>query len=209
MSEQNGDTLAHANRQHFKRRVFLVKNRFQILFALVPLAFFLLFLAASGFYLYKFIRGTLNYYIYQPHSRVENIWSEVAPAIFNVAAVGGGVFLLLLALWVWRRHHVLKTDIALLDRWAAGFDEKEGHDVMKTLRDRELRLLGARLVKAADHFHRWDRGVNEAREEFIAEARRLEHTPDEGFIEELALLSDRWKKLTEELNRVRVDERLS
>lgn len=192
-----------------KRRIFLVKNRFQTRFALFPLAFFLLFLIGAGGYLWWFINDTLNYYIYMPHCRIDNIWPEVSPAIVNTALVGGGAFLVALAAWTVSRYRPLKRDIAKVDEWSARFDPALGDALKAGIKDHEVRLLAARLVKAAERFEGWEKATGEARAEFLAAARKLEGLPDAEFIAGVAELRDKWRNLWDEVNHVRIDERFS
>lgn len=196
-------------RPKFQRRVFLVKNRFQVHFALFPIIFFVLFLLGGGAYLYWFIDETLNYYIYLPHCRLDNIWSEVAPAIGHVAAVGGGAFLLVLGLWTWRRYAGLRKDIARMEEWTATFDPKTADAFRAALDDREMQLMGLRFCEAAHRFDFWGAEVERLRVDFYQAARELRNTDDEHLIPALAELNLKWRNLWDEVNRVRIDERFS
>lgn len=193
----------------FRRRIFLVKNRFQFRFALLPLAFFALFLLGAGVYLWWFIDDTLNYFIYMPHCRIDNVWPEVSPAIVNTALVGGGAFLASLMVWTFIKYRPLKRDIANLDAWTEDFDPATGRAAIATMRDQEMRLLAERLVEGAERFAKWERGAGASREEVFEAARKLREADDAHFVAGLAELRDKWRNLWDEVNRVRVDERFS
>lgn len=208
MSHGHSHTTHHGL-PRFRRRIFLVKNRFQFRFALLPIGFFTLFLLGAGVYLWWFINDTLNYFIYMPHCRIDNIWPEVSPAIVNTALVGGGAFLASLMAWTFVKYRPLKKDIANLDEWTATFDPATGKAAAAAMKDQEMRLLAERLVEGAEHFSRWEGEASASREEFMSAARKLLDADDAHFIAGLAELRDKWRNLWDEVNRVRVDERFS
>ena len=210
MSNENpGHNHHHRGKLRFRRRIFLVKNRFQLQFALIPIVFFLLFLIGAAAYLYWFIDDTLNYFLFLPHCRLDNFWPEISPAIIHVAAAGGGAFLLVLALWSWRRFSRLKRDVHEVDLWAVGFKAEEGVRLMERVKDKEVRIIAERLVTAAEHFHKWEGELLARRQEFLAAAKELQNADDAHLIVGLADLRDKWRLLWDELNHVRIDERLS
>lgn len=199
----------HSKRPPFQRRIFLIKHRFQMLFVLYPLLFFTVFLLGSSYYLYSYIGDTLDYFMYLPHCRLDNMWPEITPGIINVVAVGGSSFLVFLGLWLWRKYHNLKTDIGKLEEWTAGFDAETGAALHDSLKEKEIRLLSRRLSEASQRFGQWEGEVEKRRAEFLESARKLEKADDAEFITLLADLRDKWRKLWDEVNHVRIDERLS
>lgn len=192
------------------RRIFLIKHRFQLRFALYPLLFLCLFLGGGALYLYYYIDETLSYFLYLPHCRVDNIWPEVSPAIMNLATVGGSAFLAALAVWVLFAYLRLVKDIKRLESWADGFDPGPAANLMTdSIRDGEVRALAHRLVDAAERFEEWDGNVARLKSEFLAGARALETSSDENLSAGLEELTLKWVALHDEINRVSVDERKS
>jgi hypothetical protein len=199
----------HTGPPPLRRRVFLIKHRFQFLFAVYPILFLLLFLVCGGIYLYFDISEILNYYKYSPHSTVDNLWFEISPSILKLAGVGGGVFLFVLALWVWLRFKRLKDDIILLSSWAIGFDGKDTESVITSLKEKEVKLLGEKLVCAALVFDGFDGEIATARGEFFTEVNRLKDLPDEELPMGIITLEDKYRILRDKINTIRIDEGLS
>ena len=192
-----------------RRRVFLIKHRFQLLFAFYPLLFFALFLLAGGVYLYDFIDETLSYYLYLPHCRADNIWPEISPAVLNVGLFGGAGFACVLGLWVWRKYARMRNDIAALEKWGQTFDPADANQLTGSLKEREVRALAHKLADAAERYADWEERIGARKEDFLKEAETLLAAPDDEFMAGVAVMRDKWLILWDEINHVRVDEGLT
>lgn len=191
-----------------KRRIFLIKHRFQLRFAFYPLLFLAVFMAGGAVYLYDYIDETLSYFIYLPHCRVDNIWPELTPAIGNLAAVGGTAFLAALAVWVLLAYARLVKDLKRLEEWADGFDPGEAAGVMTdSINDVEVRALAHRLVDAAEKFAEWDSRVSILKREFLEEAGKLTTAADAELVAGFEELNLKWVALKDEIGRVRINGR--
>lgn len=155
--------MAPDQRPHFLRRNYLIKQGFQARFALAPILFLTIFLAVAGVYLTSHLRETLEFHLYLPHSRLQNPWQEIWPAIRRTAAWGGGGFLLALGLWGWRRFGRLRRDLERLADWVAILHRDPLRD-LPALSDREVRLLGERLRAATAELEAWHRRARAAAE---------------------------------------------
>jgi len=151
--------MATDKRLPFRRRTFLIKHGFQIRFAVYPLLFLGVFLGLAGVYLYRHLQEVLGLQLYLPHSRLQDPWQVVAPALGRVAAWGGGAFLLALSAWVWGRFARLRRDLERLADWLNGLNRGETPEALPHLADREVRLLGEGLEASAQAFDVWRRNV--------------------------------------------------
>ena len=193
----------------YARRNFLVKHWFQVRFALLPISFLAIFLAAGGLYLNWNMRETLEFYLYLPHSRIQTPWEVVAPSLTRVTIWGGASFLLALALWGWRRFTRLQSDLEVLADWAARLPRASELDPLPAMGDAEVRSLGEGLRKAAESLRDWDRGVAETSAAFAQTVRALDSVAGEGLTEGLSAARAAWKTFQEDLSKVRVEEDLS
>ncbi len=184
----------------FRRRIYLVKHGFQMRFAAYPLVFLAGFLGASGVFLYRYLHERLRLQAYFSHSRLDNPWDLVAPAVGQVVVWGGTAFLVALAGWGWVRFRRLHRDLEAVSDWLA--DRTRLGDVADppALDETEVRILAERLSEATRTFAAWEREAGEkaARAVSAAEA----HGPASA--EATAALD----ALRAAVGRVRVDEGL-
>jgi hypothetical protein len=145
----------------FRRRTFLVRRTFQVRFAAYPIAFLALFLALAGGYLYIHLREVLHLQVYLPHSRLQDPWQVLTPALGRVALWGGGALLVVLSGWVWIRFARLRRDLDQLTDWLNLLGREEAAGAPPRLRDPEVRALGERMGDAAGIFDAWRQGVAE------------------------------------------------
>lgn len=189
----------------FRRRTFLVKHGFQVRFAVYPLLLLTAFLLAAGVYLYDHLGQVLRLQLYLPHSRLGNPWELVSPALYRVAAWGGGAFLLALAVWVWRRFSRLRRDLDGLAEWVDTLGPGATPPGLPRLADREVRALGEGLLDAGRQFEAWEGRVRTAGEGL---ARAAARTAEEGWGGGAADLRRAWRDLREAVGAVRVEEDL-
>jgi len=143
----------------FRRRTFLIKHGFQIRFAVYPVVFLGLFLGLAGSYLFMHLQEVLRLQLYLPHSRLQDPWQVVAPAVGRVAAWGGAAFLAVLSAWVWARFARLRGDLERLADWLGGLARGVSPGQPPRLSDAEVRALGEGLQEAAQRFTAWDQDV--------------------------------------------------
>ena len=192
----------------FRRRTFLVKQGFQLRWALYPLLILAVFLLAAGVYLDREVTGALRFELYRPHSRLENTWALVMPAVVRVVAVGGGAALVALGLWgvVWTRR--LRRELDALTAWMEKVAEGKG-EIPPSFREPEVRALAESLARAAEGFAEWDRDMARAWE---ALARELA-AADPGAPDRLRAALPRIREAATRLHRVRsclrIDEGVS
>lgn len=198
--------MAQRPRPAYRRRSFFVKQAFQSRFALYPVAFFAAFLLGAGVYLHGFLQELLQYHLYLPHSRLANPWDEVWPVLGRVAAWGGGAFLLVLTLWVWRRFTGLRTDLDRLSDWVAALDRGAPVVPPPALADSEVASLARGLHTAAASFEAWDRRVEEGASGVARAAEAAAETPTPANLE---ALRSQWAEVQQTLVRVRVHEEFS
>ncbi len=192
----------------FRRRTFLVKQEFQLRWALYPLLILAVFLLAAGVYLDREVTGALRFELYRPHSRVENTWALVRPAVARVVAVGGGAALMVLGFWgaAWTRR--LRRDLDALTKWMEEVAEGKGGPP-PSFREPEVRALAESLARAAEGFKGWDRDMTRSWE---ALARELGGA-DPGDLDRLRTALPRIQEAATRLHRVwgrlRIDEGVS
>lgn len=196
---------APSPRVPYRRRNLLVKLGFQLRFALWPIALFTLFLLASGHYLHGRLRDDLELSLYMPHSRLQNPWEVVGPAVWEVSAVGAAVFLVALAAWGWRRFSRLHADFERLALWAAPLARGREPDPLPLLRDGEVASLGRGLEQASHGFSAWDRELSLAVDGFADAAAALGGEPSG---EALGAVRERLSALGRTLDAYRVEEDL-
>ncbi|MBI5015176.1 MAG: hypothetical protein HZB55_06755 [Deltaproteobacteria bacterium] len=201
--------MASPSMRAYRRRNFFVKHWFQVGFALYPILFLAVFLAAGSLYLERQVRETLEFHLYLPHSRLANPWDVVGPAVLRVAVAGGGAFVLALAAWVWRRFARLHRDLSGLAAWLAVVVGGRTGVVLPALRDVEVRLLGVGLEKAARDFEDWDGAVAARVDGLCADVSAARAAGPAELPERLAAVRDRWRALVGDLSRLRVEEDLS
>lgn len=193
----------------YRRRNFFVKQWFQVGFALYPILFLAAFLVAGGFYLERHVRETLEFQLYLPHSSLANPWEVVGPAVLQVAGAGGAAFLVALAVWGWRRFARLHRDLEALAVWLGRVVGGEQGAALPLLCDFEVRSLGLGLEQAAVGFEAWDRDVQRCVDALRAALEAVESGTPQELPARLAQARDRWRALSGELSRVRVEEDLS
>lgn len=189
----------------FRRRTFLVKHAFQVRFAVYPLLLLAAFLLAAGVYLSDHLGQVLRLQLYLPHSRLGNPWEVVWPALYRVAAWGGGSFLVALAVWVWGRFSRLRRDLDRLAEWVAALAPGTPPGGLPPLADGEVRALGEALLHAARQFDAWEDGVRAAGQGLAQAAGRA---AEEGWGEGAAQVRRAWSDVREAVEALRVEEDL-
>lgn len=197
--------MAHHKPLPFRRRTFLVKYGFQVRFAVYPLLLLALFLLGAGVYLSDHLGLVLRLQLYLPHSRLGNPWEVVSPALYRVAAWGGGAFLLALAVWVWGRFGRLRRDLDRLAEWVAGLVPGAPPGGLPPLAEGEVRVLGEALLHAARQLDAWDNGVASAGEEF---ARAASRATQRGWADGAADVRRALSQLRQAVGSLRVEEDL-
>lgn len=205
----HGGPVASRSWIPIRRRNFLVKHRFQIRFALYPILLLALFLVGASLYLQNYLSEAIEFQLYLPHSRLENPWDEVAPALARVAGWGGGVFLAALALWGWSRFARLKRDLNRLTDWMAEVTRNESPGPPPPLVDDELTALARGLHEAAETFQQWDRDVEGKVRGFAQAVAKAQEAGQPISADGLNGIREVWAELSETLSAVRVDEGLS
>lgn len=192
----------------FRRRTFLVKHGFQARFAVYPILFLAAFLLAAGLYLHAHLEEVLRLQLYMPHSRLQDTWELVAPAVHRVAGWGGGAFLVALTLWVWRRFARLRQDLERLADWVSGLGRGAAAAGPPALTDREVGALGKGLWDAAQAFDAWEAQVGLKAEALVAAVGRAR---DQGADPPTSLRDVRraWGDVRDAVAAVRVEEDLS
>ncbi len=200
--------MAHYKPLPFRRRTFLVKHGFQVRFAVYPILFLAAFLLAAGVYLYDHLQEVLRLQLYLPHSRLQDPWQVVAPAVHRVAAWGGAAFLVALTLWVWGRFTRLRRDLERLADWLNGLCRGAAVAGPPALADREVGALAKGLWEASQAFDAWEGKVRAQAETLVAAVERARG----GAGEPRAALKDvrkAWGELRDAVAAVRVEEDLS
>ncbi len=185
----------------FRRRIYLVKHGFQVRFAAYPLVLLAGFLGVAGVFLYRYLNERLRLLAYFSHSRLDNPWDLVAPAVGQVVTWGGTAFLVALAGWGWVRFRRLHRDLEAVSDWLAERTRLADAADPPALAEAEVRALARSLAQATRTFAEWEREVGVAAARAVAAAEI--HGPDS--VEAVASLG----ALREAVGRVRVDEGLS
>jgi hypothetical protein len=176
---------------------------------LYPIILLALFLVGASLYLRAYLQETLEFHLYLPHSRLQNPWDEVLPALARTGAWGGGAFLVALACWGWRRFGRLRRDLNRVADWMFGLDRQGGAGPALDLTDPEVKILGNGLHQAAESFETWDREV-EVRARALADAvAALGSTDEAGRALRLRETRAALQALGETLAAVGVDEGIS
>jgi methyl-accepting chemotaxis protein len=193
----------------FARRTFLIKQRFQLPFVFYPITFFTLFMIGAGYYLHGNLTEILEFHLYSSHNDLQNVWTEVQPAVLDVSLIGGVVFICIMGLWVVRHFSVLKNDLKELHTWLGSGRLEEDHEKLFKLKDDEVRSLAEKLYVATENFESWDRESSVMRDKVVKAAREVQSASDEEFMEKLAALRRSWRWYWDKLGEVRIDEELS
>ena len=193
----------------YRRRNFFVKQGFQSRFALYPIAFFALFLLGAAIYLGAYLKETLEFHLYLPHSRLQNPWEEVLPVLSRTAAWGGGAFLVALACWGWRRFGRLRSDLNRVAGWMFGLTRGGEVEAPPDLRDREVETLGRGLHTAVESFASWDRTVDDRAQALTDRVAALGAADEAERAVHLGEVRSAFSKLWDVINAVCVNEELS
>jgi len=192
----------------FRRRTFLVKHGFQARFAVFPILFLTAFLLSAGVYLHGHLQEVLRLQLYMPHSRLQDPWQVVAPAVHRAAAWGGAAFLAALTLWVWGRFTRLRRDLNRLADWLNGLGRGQVATPRPALTDREVEALGKALWEASQAFDAWEAQVLAK-----AEALALAVEGAQGGVAEqpaaLRAVRGAWREVRDAVAAVRTEEDLS
>lgn len=197
--------MSYVSRIPFRRRTFFVKGGFQLRFALYPVCLLLVFLLGAGFYLHSTLREMLQFQLYLPHSRLQNPWHEILPALIRVAAWGGAGFLAALTAWGWRRFARLRKSLDLLATWIGGLS-RAAPTPLPPLAEQEVSALGRSLLQAARAFESWDEEVASRSAALVAAVQALEGAEGAAAAAALGQARSAWRDLAGTLGTVRVDE---
>ncbi len=192
----------------FRRRTFLVKQGFQLRWALYPLLILAVFLLAAGVYLDREVTAALRFELYRPHSRLDNTWALVMPAVVRVVAVGGGAALVALGLWgvVWTRR--LRRDLDALTAWMENVAEGRG-EPPPPFREPEVRVLAESLGRAAEELAGWDRDMARAWEALARELAAADSGGPDYLRTALPRIREAVTRLRRVWSRLRIDEGVS
>ncbi len=189
----------------FRRRTFLVKQGFQLRWALYPLLILAVFLLVAGVYLDREVTDALRFELYRPHSRLENTWALVRPAVARVVAVGGGAALVVLGLWgvAWTRR--LRRDLDALTAWMGNVAEGKAGPP-PSFREPEVRTLAEALARAAEGFAQWDREMARAWEVLARELESVDVGDPHAVRAALPAIQAAVGRLRDVAARLRIDE---
>ncbi len=195
-------------RPPYRRRTYLVKQGFQLRWAAYPIAILVLFLVVAGVYLHREVVEILRFELYRPHSRLENTWQVVGPAVTRVVAAGGAGALGLLLLWgvAWFRR--LRRDLDALTLWAGDLADGRAPPGPARVSEPEVAALARSLDRGRAAVEAWERDV-EAAWQRVARA-----VPDPDRADEAALrraapgIREAVAELRRVAGRLRIDEGL-
>jgi len=191
-----------------RRRTYLVKQGFQLRWAAYPIAILTLFLLAAGVYLHREVLDILRLELYRPHSRIENTWQVVGPAVTRVVVGGGAGALGLLLLWGAGWFRRLRRDLDALTLWTDEVADGPAPPGPARASEPEVAALARSLDRGRAVVEAWERDV-EAAWQRVARA-----VPDPARADEAALrraapgIQEAVAELRRAVGRLRVDEGL-
>ncbi len=154
----------------YRRRTYLVKQGFQLRWAAYPIAILILFLLAAGLYLHREVLDILRLELYRPHSRLENTWQVVGPAVARVVVAGGSGALGLLLLWGLGWFRRLRRDLDALTRWADEAADGRAPPGPARVSEPEVAALARSLDRGRGVVDAWEHDVRQAWQRLAAAA---------------------------------------